>query len=128
LRSIGPKVLVNYDREPYLGIYNENFRITFDKNIKAIQNDNLFYKGNDFEDISGNHTVMEVKFNGSLPHYVSEIIKEFDLQRISYSKYCHAIESTGCISAYDFPKTKGIVDAKESILERSRVSNGNFGF
>lgn len=127
LRSIGPKVLINYDREPYLGQYNDNFRITFDKNIKAIQNDNLFYEGNDFEDVSGVHTVMEVKFNGALPHYVSEVIKEFDLERISYSKYCQAIDHTGSLSAYKFRETKGIMEAKENIIQRSRVPNSIFG-
>lgn len=127
LRSIGPKVLINYDREPYLGAYNDNFRITFDKNIKAMQNDNLFYAGKDFEDVSGIYTIMEIKFNGSLPHYVSEVIKEFDLQRISYSKYCNAIESTGCLSAYEFPQTRGILQAREKILERSGVTESAFG-
>ncbi|OGH59388.1 MAG: hypothetical protein A2725_00995 [Candidatus Magasanikbacteria bacterium RIFCSPHIGHO2_01_FULL_33_34] len=127
LRSIGPKVLINYDREPYLGRYNDNFRITFDKNIKAVQNDNLFYEGNDFEDVSGNNTVMEVKFNGSLPHYVSEVIREFDLERISYSKYCKAIEASGSLSAYEFPQTKGIMDVREKMLNNGMVADGAFG-
>lgn len=127
LRSIIPKILVTYDREPYLGKYNENFRITFDKNIKAMQNDNLFYNGNDMLDVSGIYTVMEVKFNGTLPFYISEVIKEFNLERIAYSKYCNGIDTCGSLSAFDFGKSIGILQAKENMLERSMVGDSAFG-
>jgi hypothetical protein len=127
LRSIVPKLLVTYDREPYLGAYNENFRITFDKNIKAIQNDNLFYVGNDMSDVSGIHTVMELKFNGTMPRYIDEVIKEFDLQRVSYSKYCNGVEADGALSAFNFPEITGINHTKKLLQDKSMIYDSAFG-
>ena len=103
LRSIVPKVLVVYDREPYLGRYNANFRVTFDTNIRAIENDNLFYPGNDFVEVCPRIGVMELKFTGTLPFYVYEVIKEFNLERFPYSKYCNAVEACGSLSAVKVP-------------------------
>lgn len=102
-RSISPKVLVVYDREPYLGKYNLHFRVTFDKNIRAVQNDNLFYEGNDFEDVSDNYIVMELKYNGTLPFYMNQVIKEFNLDRVAFSKYAGAVDACGAASARSFP-------------------------
>ncbi len=102
-RSISPKILVVYDREPYLGKYNLHFRVTFDKNIRAAQNDNLFYDGNDLEDVSDNYTVMELKYNGTLPFYMNQVIKEFNLDRVAFSKYAGAVDACGAVSARAFP-------------------------
>ena len=122
LRSISPKILVSYEREPFLGKYNENFRVTFDRKIKAMANDNLFYAGSDMLDVSGDYTVMEVKFNGSLPFYVDEVIKEFNLQRISYSKYCNAVDVCGSLSVFDFAKPFGISQIRENMAEKSKIT------
>lgn len=127
LRSISPKILIMYEREPYVGMYNENFRITFDKNIRAIENDNLFYNGNDAWDVSGKYIVMEVKFNGSLPFYVDQVIKEFDLQRVSFSKYCNGVDACGSLSVRDLPRSAGLIQAREMFLDRSMISENAFG-
>jgi SPX domain protein involved in polyphosphate accumulation len=103
LRSIRPQVLITYTREPFLGKYNKNFRITFDKDIKAIQNDNLFYAGNDYADVSRGITIMEIKYNGVLPFYINDIIQNFNLDRAAYSKYCNGVEGTGALSASTHP-------------------------
>ena len=36
--------------------------------------------------------IMEIKFNGRLPHYIREIIESYSLERTAYSKYCKAAE------------------------------------
>jgi hypothetical protein len=106
LRSITPKVLIAYTREPFLGKLNENFRVTFDKKIKAVETDNLFYKGNDWYDVSGDMTVMELKFNGSLPFYVRDVIQSLNLSHLSYSKYCEGVDACGSLSVYEQPFTR----------------------
>ena len=128
LRSIVPKILITYDREPYLGKYNENFRVTFDKNIKAMENDNLFYSGNDMIDVSGNLTVMELKFTGTMPYYISELIQEYNLERGTYSKYCHGVDSCGSLSSTKFSHPAGVLQMQEKLLRESRVSDGVMGF
>ena len=92
--SISPRILVVYDREPYLGRYNKNFRVTFDKNIRAMENDNLFYEGDDMNGISPEMTVMEIKFTGTLPDYMGKVIKMFNLERSAFSKYCHGVDAS----------------------------------
>lgn len=92
LRSLRPSLLVSYSREPYLGRFNKNFRVTFDYNIKGKASRDLLDITNCREVLVDN-VVMEVKFNGKLPYYIREIIERYDLQRTSYSKYCRTAES-----------------------------------
>ena len=90
---LSPKLLVTYSREPYLGKYNKNARITFDYSIRARQCDDLYYSGEEYTDVSGDKVVLEIKFNGNMPHYMAQIIKEYNLARVPYSKYCNGIEA-----------------------------------
>ncbi|PIR69930.1 MAG: hypothetical protein COU47_00665 [Candidatus Niyogibacteria bacterium CG10_big_fil_rev_8_21_14_0_10_46_36] len=94
LRSIAPEVLVVYEREPFVGSLNENVRITFDRNIRARKHNSLIYEGEDFVPVLQDKTVMEVKFNGKLPFYLHEVIREFNLHRMSYSKYCESLDAS----------------------------------
>ena len=127
MRSISPKVLVAYVREPYLGRYNQNFRVTFDSQIKAVENDNLFYAGNDWVDVSGNHMVMELKFTGVLPFYINRVIKEFNLERTTYSKYTNAVEACGSLAAGAPLQPAGLMQAKGELARWSTVEEGVFG-
>ncbi|MBI3020241.1 MAG: polyphosphate polymerase domain-containing protein [Parcubacteria group bacterium] len=92
-RCLAPKVLIVYSREPYVGKYNQNVRITFDFGIRAKRSDNLFALDGGFADVSGTKVVMEVKFKGALPFYIDRILKDFNLSRVPYSKYCLGIEA-----------------------------------
>lgn len=97
-KGISEKLLVRYDREPLLGKYNSNVRITFDYHIQARDGADLLYEGDEWIDVSGDKVIMEIKFNGSLPYYIAKIIHLFDLQRVSYSKYCNGIDFCGSLS------------------------------
>ena len=91
-RALEPKILVNYAREPYLGKYNKNFRVTFDYNIEASESKRLI--GAECEtNVLKDKLIMEIKFNGRLPYYIREIIEKYNLERSAYSKYCRAAES-----------------------------------
>lgn len=91
-KCLEPKVLVSYIRQPYIGTFNKNFRVTFDYNIKASECDNLF-ETNFNKDVLSDKVVMEIKFNGRLPYYIREIITMYNLERIPYSKYCNSLET-----------------------------------
>lgn len=97
-RSVAPRLLVAYEREPFFGKFNQNVRITFDRKIRARETDRLWYQGDEYIDISRGATVMELKFSGVLPVYIHDLIREFDLSRIAYSKYCRGIEGCGSLS------------------------------
>jgi len=68
LRAISPKILISYNREPYLGKFNKNVRITFDYAIKAKQADHLLCNENSFIDLSGTKVIMDpFRTSPSLP-------------------------------------------------------------
>ena len=77
LRQLKPKVLVDYDREPYV-FPAEDVRITFDKNVRtAMRATALFdpdvptYPVMELK----NCVLLEVKFNESLPAYIQMLIR-----------------------------------------------------
>lgn len=90
---ISPKILISYNREPYLGKFNKNVRITFDYAIKAKRGEHLLHDENGFVDLSGTKVIMEIKFKGALPFYIENIIKTYNLERVPYSKYCEGVEA-----------------------------------
>jgi len=95
MRCLKPAVLVAYSREPFVGKYNQNVRITFDYGIRAKRTNDLFAVSDSrgFADVSGTKVVMEVKFKGALPFYIDGILKDFNLSRVPYSKYCLGVEA-----------------------------------
>jgi len=102
-RSLQPQVLVSYCREPYLGRFNKNFRVTFDYNIKAKTSRALLDTSHS-RDVLKDGVVMEVKFNGKLPYYIKDIIERYNLERMAYSKYCHAAESCYLLPDLNFSR------------------------
>lgn len=89
LRQLRPKVLVDYDREPYV-FPAEDVRITFDKNLRTAMRatalfdpDVVTYPVTELR----NCMLLEVKFNESLPAYIQMLIQMGAAQRTAASKY-----------------------------------------
>lgn len=84
-----PKVIVDYTREPYV-FPAEDTRVTFDKNVHtAMRFTGLFdphLPTYPVWDLRG-CMILEVKFNGSLPPYVQELLTVGAAQRSAASKY-----------------------------------------
>jgi len=93
VRVLTPKLLVTYSREPYIGKYNKNVRITFDFGVRAKRTENLFDLDGGFTSVSGTKVIMEVKFKGALPFYIERVLKEYNLSRVPFSKYCLGVEA-----------------------------------
>lgn len=88
LYGLSPKVIVDYDRVPY--VYNINtVRITIDYNIACIDNCCDFANPNVQKHpiLEANQGIMEVKYNGTLPDFIAHIVREFGMQRTANSKY-----------------------------------------
>lgn len=121
VRCLAPKILVVYSREPYVGKYDKNLRITFDFGIKAKNTNDLFALDGEFTDVSGTNIVMEVKFRRALPFYIEKIIQEFALVRVAYSKYCNGTEA-----CYSLPLLMLLGNKNQSNtlgLKRGRLSS-----
>ena len=84
-----PRVLVDYTREPYV-FPAEDVRITFDKNLRTAMRSTDLFNPHAITypvwDLRG-CMILEVKFNGSLPRYVQELLTLGAAQRTAASKY-----------------------------------------
>ena len=93
--QLRPMVLIAYEREAYMGIFDGGARLTFDRNIRCLPGDRmpeLFYSGKDWFYVN-NRCILELKFNNTLPSYFSRLIKKLNLWAEAISKYCIGIET-----------------------------------
>lgn len=90
--SLQPQILINYRREPYVGKFNNNFRVTFDYNLMACPSGDL-YDTDCATPLLPDGVVMELKFNGKFPYYIREVIESYNLERVAFSKYGRGVEA-----------------------------------
>lgn len=82
-----PVVMVEYDRVAFTYPMN-NIRVTFDMGIRSSETDfDLFKKRINYMKILDNRVVLEVKYNGQLLGFISEILRPYRLSRTAVSKY-----------------------------------------
>lgn len=83
-----PKVIVEYDREAYIGECSE-LRVTFDKDLRVVYNSlDLFESSNAYKQVlPDGMLVLEVKFNSILPEHIRQVIAEVDKHSLAISKY-----------------------------------------
>jgi hypothetical protein len=91
--QLRPTVLVTYDREAYMSIFDDDFRLTLDRNLRCLpgRGIDLFYSGKDWIFVK-KPCIMELKFNHALPLFFKRIIKRLNLCAEAISKYCLCIE------------------------------------
>jgi len=88
---LAPKILVRYRREPFTQPTPE-LRITFDSDIRVSKVDSRWNVGAQTQQIFPQIIVMEIKFTGSLPFWLAEIVRVHNLERRPFSKYAFSIE------------------------------------
>ena len=95
-KKIKPKVLVDYDRKAYFNKFGLLFRLTFDNNILASPASDLFdTKKLNFKETRAGYTVLELKFERSIQPWFHRIIQNYNLSRISISKFAIGMEKSG---------------------------------
>lgn len=86
-----PIVMINYDREAY-NTDESDGRVTIDSNTKyALHNSYDFTGVPNHQLLPECVGILELKFTGKAPLFMKQLIKEFDLERNSISKYCMSI-------------------------------------
>jgi len=90
--SMTPKIMVIYKRRPLISKMDKKFRVTFDFDLHTYPADWLEPK-EDAIPVCPDYVVMEVKYNNLLPFWFYDIIKDYQLDRIAFSKYCMSIEA-----------------------------------
>lgn len=95
-RRASPRVVVRYDREAYVGSSGEGIRATFDLRLRALPCDRpevpIVAAG--FVPIRQGLVLLELKFNDRCPGWLVRLVQRHELQRTSFSKYCHAVRDT----------------------------------
>lgn len=86
--NILPKVYLAYQRRAFFGADNPEFRLTFDKNIVARREDIALEYGVFGERIiETNEMIMEVKYSERMPLWFIQILRDYNLEKASFSKY-----------------------------------------
>lgn len=92
-KKIKPCIIIDYKRRPYISKYDYNFRLTFDEEIKAYKSNELFPKNAKLKrNVFPTYTILEIKFPKHIPAWFLRIIKTYELNRYSFSKYCKGKE------------------------------------
>ena len=87
-----PVIHVRYLREAWLSNAGDPVRVTFDTRLEmAADTAGTPRQPSDWRPIDVAGTVLEIKFNQSLPAWLAGLIREFDLQRRSVAKYVLAV-------------------------------------
>lgn len=83
-----PSVYLAYDRRAYFGKEQEEFRVTFDENIRY-REDALYLAEGDggIALLPEDMVLMEVKIPESMPFWFGHILSEMEIYPISFSKY-----------------------------------------
>ena len=93
-RSAYPRVWVTYRRDAWLGRDRAQMvRVTFDRRIQCAPPTPDMSEPPRWYDvpISKGIVILELKYAGSYPGWVAEMIRTFDLTRKSMSKYKHSV-------------------------------------
>lgn len=90
--NIKPLLLIEYSREPHLGITDKTLRITFDSDIIVRKSKSLECTSTPYKVLPNGYSILEIKFNNYMPHWVHSLVRKFSLRDTAYSKYCLGLE------------------------------------
>jgi hypothetical protein len=93
LTGARPVIRVKYMREPYNALGGTSARITFDTDLhySVTPLPDVSLNGPGWNQVPLEGPILEIKFTGSCPAWVGDLIRKFDLRRISIPKYCLSI-------------------------------------
>lgn len=83
-----PKLYLAYDRIAMFGKEDPEFRVTFDCNIRS-RTSNLRLEAGSYGELLflNRERIMEVKVNGAMPLWFSQILSHLEIYSTSFSKY-----------------------------------------
>ncbi|MGN0601824.1 MAG: VTC domain-containing protein [Oscillospiraceae bacterium] len=94
-KDIAPAMFVSYERIAFVGVDNQNLRITFDKNITYREHELSLDKGVwGTKLLNEGERVLEIKIPGAMPLWLAEILDDLKIYPTSFSKYGRAYLQT----------------------------------
>ncbi len=112
MKSVGarPKILVRYMRQAYEAEGENRVRVTFDRQLiyKVSSDPEISFNGQGWQhNLSG--VILEIKFTGRYPAWLGRMVRYFDLQHRSVSKYVTSVKKA-FRSGLCVPKVRIFVD------------------
>lgn len=88
-----PVVWVGYTREAYVGTFQEDLRITFDRDLHCAPAEGFEQPDEDlWRELAPCRIVLELKFDVSYPDWLQRLVARHDLRQVSFSKYANSVE------------------------------------
>ncbi|MFO0757486.1 MAG: polyphosphate polymerase domain-containing protein [Byssovorax sp.] len=98
-----PLLLIRYKREAYENVFDEDARVTFDREICYKRAEGLDLRGDQergWTYMDGPEVMpgvrapnlIELKFTSFVPGWMKDLVRRFGLQRVQFSKYLTAVE------------------------------------
>lgn len=94
--GLKPRLLVEYDREAYVGIEAGRVRITIDRHVKIApcSTPSLYPQPIPWcEILPDDRAILELKFDGAMPRFLREMVRCFNLMPEPISKYCIGVRA-----------------------------------
>jgi hypothetical protein len=93
-RQATPRITVRYERQAYVGRDDSEIRVTFDRRLAAMQQTlpMVLMQDERYETLPQRGIVLELKFTDRCPSWMLEAVRDCELQRTSFSKYCRSID------------------------------------
>jgi len=90
-----PTIKIIYEREAFYYRFNNNLRLTFDKNLRSslVVRPECLYEEENIRYGLPSKSIMEVKVYGDIPVWLQKIIGTFQLRQEAISKYTICLES-----------------------------------
>lgn len=96
-QTLKPKVFLSYEREAFYSLDGSDFRVTFDENILARQEEFSLSRDVWGERLIGEDQVlMEIKTSGGIPLWMTKVLTQERIYKTSFSKYGTAYEKMIC--------------------------------
>lgn len=103
-KNLQPTLLVSYRREAYFDAKNSSFRLTLDQDLATARRSDFDLACRDCREIFRGYSILEAKFNRIMPAWFGMLIRSYNLNRISFSKYCFAAEACGIVGRPNLPR------------------------
>ena len=105
-----PVILIRYMRQAYEGDSDNRVRVTFDRQLcyKVTSTPEVALNGRGWQhhSISLGGVILEIKFTGLYPAWISQMVKYFDLQQRPISKYVSSVKES-CTLGFCAPLLRG---------------------
>ena len=96
-QTLKPKVFLSYEREAFYSLDGSDFRVTFDENILARQEELSLSRDVWGESlIDDDQVLMEIKTSGGIPLWMTRVLTQEKLYKTSFSKYGTAYQKMIC--------------------------------